>query len=129
MSDEAAGETDPGGPPDGIALPPEPVMPTQLPSVAPVEYVQALLDRLGGLDSDIERVEAIREELRALRALGRYLASWRSVYCSWLWLTDVPVHIIAKAAGVADTFVSRRARELGFPPRRIDKRRSGQEGR
>lgn len=107
----------------GFPLPPEPDAPARLPSITPVERVRVLLARLDGMDNDHERVCALREELRAVRGLVRYLAAWRSFYCIRLWLADVPTHLIAKAAGVADSYVSRRARQLGLPPRRIDKRR------
>jgi hypothetical protein len=109
----------------GVEPPSPPDLPPGLPSVVPVEHVQTLLDRLAGLESDIERVQVIREELRDLRALAKYLTRWRSFYCTRLWLADFPTHAIAKAAGVADSYVSKRAKRFGLPPRRIDKRRDG----
>lgn len=104
---------------------PSPEVPVRLPSTVPVEGVYTLLDRLTGMDDDLERVEAIRDELHALRVLAKHLASWRSFYCARLWLANIPTHVIAKAAGVADSFVSKRAKKWGLPPRRIDKRRDG----
>jgi hypothetical protein len=123
--DEAAGAVEPGVSPNEAALVSEPDLPARLPAVAPVEHVKALLDRLGALTSDIERVEVIREELHALRTLAKYLTRWRTFYCVRMWLADVPTHIIAKAAGVADTYVSKRARDHGLAPRRNDRRRDG----
>jgi hypothetical protein len=87
--------------------------------------VRALLDYLDSLESDEARVAVIRDELRTVRSLAKYLTGWRSFYCSRMWLANIPTHVIAMAAGVRDTYVSRRARDLGYPPRRIDKRRDG----
>jgi hypothetical protein len=122
---EDAGAVEPGVSPNEAISVPEPDLPAPLPTVAPVEHVRALLDRLGALTSDIERVEVIRDELHALRTLAKYLTRWRSFYCIRMWLADVPTHVIAKAAGVADTYVSKRARENGLAPRRNDRRRDG----
>lgn len=104
---------------------PRPEVPSDLPSVAPVENLQALLDRLDGMATDEERVQCIRDELRSLRVLVRFFIGMRSHYCSRMWLADIPTHVIAKAAGVADSYVSKRARQVGFPPRRTDRRRGG----
>lgn len=123
MSD-AAGEAEPAGRPEDYGVP-APGVPAALPFAVPVELVYLLLDRLAGMEDDLERLRAIRDELRALRLLAKALSGWRSFYCTRLWLADFGTRVIAKAAGVADSYVSRRAKKFGLPPRRIDKRRDG----
>jgi hypothetical protein len=123
--DEGAGVDEPGEDPAKFALPPTPDPPQALPFNAPIDAVRALIERLDALDDDQSRVAVIRDELRTVRALAKYLTNWRTFYCSRMWLANVPTHVIAKAAGVRDTYVSRRAREMGYPPRRTDKRRDG----
>lgn len=122
---EGAGSSEPGESLAEFALPPQPDLPQALPFGVPVEPVRVLLDYLDGLDSDEARVAVIRDELHTVRALAKYLTRWRTFYCSRMWLADIPTHVIAMAAGVRDTYVSRRAREMGYPPRRTDKRRDG----
>lgn len=104
---------------------PVPDVPANPPFAVPVEHIYLLLDRLAGMADDLQRVEAIREELHALRVLTKHIAGWRSYYCTRLWLANLPTHVIALAAGVADTYVSKRAKKYGLPPRRVDRRRDG----
>lgn len=122
---EGAGVDEPSESPARYVLPPQPDLPQTLPFGVPIEPVRALVDRLDSLSSDAERVAVIRDELHTVRALATYLTRWRTFYCSRMWLANVPTRVIAKAAGVRDTYVSRRAREMGYEPRRNDKRRDG----
>lgn len=104
---------------------PAPGIPAALPTGVAAEQLYLLLDRLAGMEDDLQRLTVVREELRALRKLTVALAGWRSFYCTRLWLAEVPTRVIAKAAGVADSYVSKRAKRFGLPPRRVDKRRDG----
>lgn len=122
---EEQGVTEPSDSPAEFALPSVPDIPHVLPLGMPVDAVHALLDRLDALGDDQARVAVIRDELRAARALAKYLTRWRSFYCSRMWLAEVPALVIAEAAGVASTFISKRARDLGYPMRRSDRRRDG----
>lgn len=104
---------------------PEPVPPARLPFGVTVQAVQAWRDALDGLPDDAARVRAVREEMRALRALSVYATVVQRRAAIRMYLTGATVRAVAKAAGVSDTYVSRRIRKVGLEGRQVRKSRQG----
>jgi hypothetical protein len=100
---------------------PEPAIPARLPYGLDPEAVQLWRDALDGIRDDEAKVRAAREELRAVRALADYVTAVQRRYAIRMYLLGATVRAVAKAAGVSDTYVSRRIKILGLLGRRRKK--------
>lgn len=101
-----------------IDVVPQPVLPERLPFGMTPETVLEWRARLDALPDDEARIRAVRDELRTARALAEYLVGCRAYFCGRWYLIGATVRAIALAAGVSDTYVSRRVRRFGLEPRR-----------
>lgn len=108
--------------PDAVPAIPEPTQPARLPFGLSADALREWREHLDSL-SEEEAVRIIRDDIKAIRLLSRYYVGVRAVFCGRMYLAGAPLRTISKAAGVADSYVSRRAREFGLPLRTIRTRR------
>jgi hypothetical protein len=102
---------------------PQPTAPARLPFGVPPETALAWRERLDDLPDDEARIRAVREELAAARALAKYIGGWRAYFWARWYIAGATVRAISRAAGVADTYISRMFRELGLEPRVVRARK------
>lgn len=104
---------------------PEPTLPDDLPIGLSLDRLRAWRQSLDDLPDDLARLSAVRDELERVRVTARYVTGLRAVFAVRCYEADVSVTEIGRAAGVRDTYVSRRAREVGLEPRLVRGKRNG----